>query len=276
MKFSLLLCTLNREQLLKRCVDSLMAQTYQDYEVIIVDQSDDENLSYKESERIKYIHINQKGLSHARNVGLSVASGDYVCLIDDDAVYEKNYLKVASDFIESTKAAIVSGKIIDPDTGEYYLKKTEESAIRKVTYMSSLSYCASASMVIRRDLLVDGFDEQFGVGAKYGSGEESDVIFGTLEKKEIIMFCPQMMLWHKAPARDVSDEKLYSYGIGTGALFKKHFLSSNKLRYACLFIISVGRSAFGSVLFFLGRKEHRKSTILVKGKIKGFKEYSLE
>ena len=273
MKFTLLLCTVNRERLLQRCLDSLLSQTVENYEIIIVDQSDNENRTLTNSNIIKYIHIDQKGLSHARNVGLRIATGDYVCLIDDDAIYNQNYLKTASEFIESTGAAIISGKIVDPDTGEYYLKRTKTDRVYNISYLTSMAYCASASMIIRRDLLVDGFDEDFGVGALYGSGEESDIIFRTLDKKEKIMFCPDLLLWHKAPERDATDEKLYRYGVGTGALFKKHYLESNKMRYFCLFMISLGRSIFGSLLYSLGRKEHRKSKILRKGKIKGFDEY---
>lgn len=86
-KFSLLIATLNRPKILQTCVKGLLNQTYDNYEIIIIDQSDKEfrNDSIAEIDnRITYIHIDEKGLSHARNIGLQCVTGDYVCLIDDD------------------------------------------------------------------------------------------------------------------------------------------------------------------------------------------------
>lgn len=89
---SLLICTLNREELLTRCVESLLGQTYHNIEIIIVDQSDIPSILFLNNIRIKYIHINEYGLSNARNIGLEFCHGKWVALIDDDAVYSDNYL----------------------------------------------------------------------------------------------------------------------------------------------------------------------------------------
>ena len=81
MKFSMIIGTLNREKAIKYCLKSLLEQNYENYEIIIIDQSDNDktekyvkNLSEK---RIKYMHVDYKGLSRARNDALKLASGDY-------------------------------------------------------------------------------------------------------------------------------------------------------------------------------------------------------
>lgn len=82
--FSLIIGTLNRVESIKSCLESIYNQTIDDYEIIIVDQSnDDETENYIKSlcsDKIKYLHVSYKGLSKARNQALKMASGDFfVC-----------------------------------------------------------------------------------------------------------------------------------------------------------------------------------------------------
>ena len=98
MKFSIVICTLNRPIILEKCVDSILKQTFENYEIIIIDQSNDYNkLTEQKSDKIIYKHIKQKGLSNARNVAIKIASGNYFCLMDDDAEYENNVLEIANN-----------------------------------------------------------------------------------------------------------------------------------------------------------------------------------
>ena len=271
MKFTLLLCTLNRAEMLKRCVISLLNQSYDDYQIIIVDQSDKINHEYDSYEKIQYIHISEKGISHSRNVGLKSAKGEYICLIDDDAEYDPNYLKSAKELLDESSFSIICGKVIDPEDGTYYLPKLSTNHRVSINYSSAFSYCVSASMVIERNLLgVEGFDERFGVGAYYGAGEETDIVFRALEQKKSIEFCPKMMLYHKAPTSGYDRDKLYKYSLGIGAMYKKHLLLSNNIRYIGLYIKSLMRSVVGSALYFCGSKKNKKSIPILKGKIDGF------
>ena len=92
MKFSLIIGTLNRTEQLKICLKQIDKQIYRDFEVIIVDQSND-NLTYemvnniKVGYKIKYFKSEIRGLSRARNIALRKADGKYFCLIDDDGYY---------------------------------------------------------------------------------------------------------------------------------------------------------------------------------------------
>lgn len=87
---SVIISTYNRASLLTRALQSVLNQTYRDFEVIIVDDCSTDNTEtvikeYKDS-RILYIHLNQNSGSSAkpRNVGLSKATGKYVALLDSD------------------------------------------------------------------------------------------------------------------------------------------------------------------------------------------------
>lgn len=275
-KYSLLIATLNRKKLLRRCLDSLYNQTYKNYEIIIVDQSDEIDCELEQESRVKYIHISERGLSHSRNVGLSVVAGDYVCLIDDDAVYDKNYLEAANDYLVNSKKniGIISGRGRDPETGNYLLPSMKDDQIRILGWRQLFSYCMSAIMVIKREILIEGFDTDFGIGAKYGAAEDTDILIRTFLRHYTVVYNPKMNLFHKSGSNnDVDLDKVYKYSIGIGAIFKKYYLSHSKILFLSLFLYSFSRSIVGCLAYILGKRKYIRSYYAIRGKIRGFRDY---
>lgn len=104
MKLSIIIPVYNVEQYLRQCVDSVLAQTYKDLEIILVDDgstdgsgkiadeicSTPNSLIVSSSHRLKCVHKPNGGLSDARNAGLRVATGEYVAFLDSDDVYLLN------------------------------------------------------------------------------------------------------------------------------------------------------------------------------------------
>lgn len=85
--FSVIIPTYNRYQLTKRAINSVLKQTYNDYELIIIndgstDKSQQLEADYKE--KIKFITIHNSGVSAARNCGIKKAQGNYIALLDSD------------------------------------------------------------------------------------------------------------------------------------------------------------------------------------------------
>ena len=78
------------EKYLRRCVVSILEQTYKKFELILVDDGSPDNCPYmcdefaKQDNRIKVIHKKNGGLSDARNAGLDIAKGDYIGFVDSD------------------------------------------------------------------------------------------------------------------------------------------------------------------------------------------------
>ena len=221
-KFSLLIATLNRPEILKTCVNGLLNQTYDNYEIIIIDQSDKEfrNDSIAEVDnRITYIHIDEKGLSHARNIGLQCVMGDYVCLIDDDALYDENYLKIADEMICDIRPTALVGLLYDPVTN----KPATDLNDCKIGWKNVFKGLRSACMIIETGFLkLVKFDEKFGVGSIYGSGEETDVLMNALHQGKTVYFTRKIKMHHSNPSiEDIQLEKISSYAFGAGALYKK-------------------------------------------------------
>ena len=105
MKYSIVIPVYNSDSFITRTLDSLKKQKYRDFEIIIVndgstDNSEDVILTYAKQNSdllIKYKKIINSGPSTARNEGLKMATGDYVCFLDSDDCYEEDlFLKLSS------------------------------------------------------------------------------------------------------------------------------------------------------------------------------------
>ena len=87
---SVIVAVYNIEEYLPRCVDSILAQTYRNLEIILVDDGSKDQSgsicdSYAEKDRrIKVIHKKNGGLSDARNAGMDAATGEYIGFVDGD------------------------------------------------------------------------------------------------------------------------------------------------------------------------------------------------
>lgn len=104
----------NVEQYLERCIDSILQQTYENIEIILVNDGSLDNCGeicdrYKEiDDRIKVVHKKNGGLSDARNAGLDVAIGTYVIFIDSDDYVEKDLIEESYDYMVNNNLDLVS------------------------------------------------------------------------------------------------------------------------------------------------------------------------
>ncbi|MBE5873478.1 MAG: glycosyltransferase [Lachnospiraceae bacterium] len=122
-KISVIVPVYNVEKYLEQCVDSILCQTYDNLELILVDDGSKDGSGqicdcYAERDsRIRVIHQENKGISAARNVGLDVATGEYIAFVDSD------------DFIKPEMYEVMIGAIAENDADIVlcnYCKVTEE------------------------------------------------------------------------------------------------------------------------------------------------------
>ena len=105
MKVSFILPIYNVEKYLSECAESILAQTYRDFEILLVDDGSPDNCPAlcdewaKKDSRIKALHKPNGGLSDARNYGLEHAQGDYVVFVDSDDYISKTLLKDIEPYI---------------------------------------------------------------------------------------------------------------------------------------------------------------------------------
>ena len=101
-RISVIVPVYNVEQYLPRCVESILAQTYENLEILLVDDGTKDNSGAicdayaRQDARVKAIHKKNGGLSSARNAGIDAATGEYLSFVDSDdwiepQMYERLY-----------------------------------------------------------------------------------------------------------------------------------------------------------------------------------------
>ena len=119
----------NVEQFLSKCIQSIINQSYSRLEIILVDDGSTDDSpqicdEFKEKDkRIKVIHKKNGGLSDARNVGIEVASGEYIGFVDsDDYIDELMYEKLLNACIRNNSYISICGRnIVNIDNDILYL-----------------------------------------------------------------------------------------------------------------------------------------------------------
>lgn len=168
---SIIIPTYKSGDTLKVAIDSALDQTYQNIEVIIVDDNNPNTVHrlktesimelYKNNSRIKYIqHKKNKNGSAARNTGFRKSSGEYICFLDDDDVFLKNKVQKQVDYLEKNEQfdAVYCWRFQNGEVVKY--KKTGNLSEELLT----LSYTPyTSSIMLRRHCYValNGFDETY-------------------------------------------------------------------------------------------------------------------
>ena len=164
MLFSVIVPIYNIEKYLRRCIDSVLAQSFTDYELILVDDGSPDNCKNicdeyaAKDARIKVIHKENGGLVSARQAGISMASGDYVFHLDGDDAILPDALESAYKIICDTNADIVSFSYktcVDGKIGDVVDDLIEEGLYNKADmeeklYPNLLSLCSYRRLRRRR------------------------------------------------------------------------------------------------------------------------------
>ena len=122
---SVILLTYNRADMLPRAIDSILAQTYKNWELIIINDGSTDGTSKVMNEyalkdkRIKtFENDGNKKIVYSRNRGLSEAKGKYIAWVDDDDIAEPNKLERQVAFMEKHKDITISGTDISLINGK--------------------------------------------------------------------------------------------------------------------------------------------------------------
>jgi len=143
-KISVIVAIYNIEQYLVKCIESLISQTYDNLEIILMDDGSTDasgeicDKYAKKDKRIKVVHQKNQGLSMVRNNGIKMAAGKYVILVDGDDFVERKYVERLFRQLEKNDADIaVCGYKIEPNGKVEYVPSVamdgEEATIRLLT-----------------------------------------------------------------------------------------------------------------------------------------------
>lgn len=168
--FSIIIPTYNRASFIGKAIDSVINQTYTNWELIIIIDGAEDNTEevvkkyLRGEKRLNYYLQDNLGSSVARNLGIDKSNGDFICFLDDDDYYLKNFLK--DFFYEIKKNDFLEG---------FYLGKLltlKNGILEKYNYPKKISIInheifIQPSCISRNILLDEQFDERFRIGYDY-------------------------------------------------------------------------------------------------------------
>ena len=229
--FSLIIPTKGRVSEVRDLLHSLKQQNFQDFEIIVSDQNEDNRLLpiIKESGLDKrIIHLKSSGgISAAKNEGLNVARGKFIGFPDDDCRYPPDLLEKVFHFFEShPEYGMLSGRSYSDDGSDSVSKHATQSG--EIQKFSIYSQCIEFAFFVRRGSLGKlRYDELMGVGAlsPWNSDEGPDLILRLMQEGIRGFYEREIGVWHPRPVTTISEitlRRTYAYSCGSGYFLRKH------------------------------------------------------
>jgi len=139
-KISIIALVYNLEKYTPLCIESVLNQSFRDFELILVNDGSTDNSGFicdeyaKKDRRVKVVHKSNAGVAAARNTGIEYASGNYIAFIDCDDYFHERMIEVLYEQIVSTKADIVMCDYFPTEEGK------EKQSKKELPIYSSISY----------------------------------------------------------------------------------------------------------------------------------------
>ncbi len=233
---SAVICTRNRPDTIGQAVASVLANDYPAFDLTVIDQSTTDatevalqSLASSDA-RLRYMHVNESGLSRAYNNAIHSTSGEILAFTDDDCLAPQDWLTaIVAAFAADGEADLLYGRVLpastrgdDPILTPWLDIPRPERLSRKDGFKV---FGMGANFAARRRLFsrIGGFDEILGGGAPLRSSQDYDLAYRTYCAGSVILLRPEVHVLHDGlRAREDWPALLRNYGIGDGAFYSKH------------------------------------------------------
>ena len=257
MPVSVLICTRNRPDDLSNALPGIMAQDYPDYEVVIIDQSTNDDserqtrAQFGADPRLRYVRTGTKGLSIARNLAVAAAQYEICAFTDDDCEAHPKWLTNIAELYRAHPETQIgfSPVHVPPDIAELpdavfpslYFEDERQLNRGEIFGMG-------ANMSLRKSFWerVGAFDTLLGAGAPMPGAEEHDWMYRAHRMGAIARLEPKNSIYHRS-WRSVNqwESVMNSYGMGDAAFAMKHLRCGDlqmlgKIAYALGYIFARG------------------------------------
>ena len=244
-KISIIVPIYNMEKYLNKCVNSIINQSYENLEIILVnDGSTDDSLNIcnkfkKKDKRVVFLKKENGGLSSARNYGIEHANGKYISFVDADDYIEKDYREKLYNCITKYKVKISigglktiyeNGQKTDYSTKKIY-KINKKDAFKKMLYVDEIGVSAWSKLYLK-----ELFDN-----VKYPEGrifEDTATTYRLIDQCEDIGVCDYPIYNYCIRSKSITSEKFNIKKMDwiISAIEMTHYLKNkyNDLDNACL------------------------------------------
>jgi glycosyltransferase involved in cell wall biosynthesis len=236
-RVSTVICTRNRPDLIGTAVASVLANTYPDFDLLVVDQSTDGRTGdivrglQAQHANLRYLHTDKAGLSRAYNIGIRETAGEILAFTDDDCVAPTDWVAdVVAAFASETEAELLYGQVMLPAALADRADDVPTLAIvepwkqnRRIAPFQL--YGMGANFAARRSLFdrIGLFDEILGGGGPLKSSQDFDLQYRAYVGGVTTTYRPEVQIDHYGlrtpeqwPGTDLA------YGTGDGAFYTKH------------------------------------------------------
>jgi GT2 family glycosyltransferase len=223
--------------LVTRCIRASLKQKVVPRKVILLDQNIPPiNLppDIAENKLFQKQEIKYHSVSAARNSLIIPEGIEWIFFCDDDAFPDENYSDILQNIIEKNPdIEILAGSIIREDTKTNYTFRQRKWGTLK--HFRNTKKLMGSNFVIKVKTFdeLERFDENFGVGSYWESGEETDFCWKAYFSGRKIEFFPQLIVYHVPPFHESIKKgftKSFRYGVGKGALVWKWLIKNRKLK----------------------------------------------
>ncbi len=288
---SVVIATKDREAELRRCLDRLLASSYDTFEVLVVDNGPTNDRTARmvrtlPDPRVRYINLPVAGVSRARNRGLAEAEGSIIAFTDDDVEVDGSWLeRLVRTFTTSPDSDAVTGLVVPAalDTSAQLIFEEMggfDRGLQPRTFTLRSDPTGSAmypfavgnlgsgnNMAFRRESLerLGGFDESLGPGTRARAGEDMYLLLDVLLSGGTLRYEPAAIVRHhhrSDPAELI--HQLTGYGAGLTAVYMRCLMRDPRTALAFLARVPAGlRHLRSNVLSpFSGLRKHSATPTL--------------
>ncbi|MBI4595341.1 MAG: glycosyltransferase [Candidatus Tectomicrobia bacterium] len=208
------------------------------FEILVIDQTEDQKqkeevkILVSKFSKVKYFHLSTKGSAQAKNFGIRTSLGKIICFLDDDCLALPNWLGIASKHFLNYRYPIcllgrikLGGELLLKGDYRLWDENNERLFLGKV---DPWIFKATGANIFMPRVIFDKvglFDERFGPGSPWRSGEDADLLYRISLTRIPIAYAPSVAIIHR-DWRDFKAEyqNLYDYGLGVGGLLGKYLM----------------------------------------------------
>jgi len=202
---SVVIGTYRRNEALIACLTSIYAGTFQDFEVLVMDQGErkpDRLLTHLFDKRVRHFTLTHKGVSKAKNLGIAKAEAGIIALTDDDCIASRDWL--ASIYTTVGDNDVVFGRVLPykPEKHDGMICPSIVLGDKKRLIQQPVRHWQSLglgnNLAADRQVFLDmgGFEEWLGPGSVGSNGEDGEWALRQLVKSKPIRYDPAILVYH--------------------------------------------------------------------------------